>query len=98
MAFSVDADVFADFARSLPGEIASPAGPPLTADDVVDFDLCWAYDLVDPWGNQYELNCYEYERVRTDLIDADGITPARYWSRADYENYRTPPKPQAGNS
>ena len=66
--------------------------------DVVDFDLCWAYDLVDPWGNQYELNCYEYERVRTDLIDADGITPARYWSRADYENYRTPPKPQAGNS
>ena len=98
VAFSVDADVFADFARSLPGEIASPAGPPLTADDVVDFDLCWAYDLVDPWGNQYELNCYEYERVRTDLIDADGITPARYWSRADYENYRTPPKPQAGNS
>ena len=31
--------------------------------DVIDFDLCWAFDLADPWGNLYELNCYDYERV-----------------------------------
>lgn len=79
VAFSVDADTFATFARSLPGKIDSPRGRPLAADDLVDFDLCWAYDLVDPWGNKYELNCYEYERVRTELVEADGITPQRYW-------------------
>ena len=64
VAFSVDADVFGSFALSLPGEIESPAGRPLRPDDIVDFDLCWAYDLVDPWANQYELNCYDYDRVR----------------------------------
>ncbi len=86
IAFSVDAASFAAFARSLPGEIRNPAGEPLQADHVVDFDLCWAFDLVDPWGNLYELNCYDYEAVRVDLIDGDGIEPARYWPRELYEN------------
>lgn len=81
VAFSVDAEAFASFARSLPGPIQSPGGEALAADDVVDFDLCWAYDLVDPWGNQYELNCYDYATVRRDLIEADGIEPVRYWPR-----------------
>ncbi len=84
VAFSVDVDTFAAFARSLPGEIDHPTGTRLVADDIVDFDLCWAFDLVDPWGNQYELNCYEYDRVRTELIEADGITPTRYWPRELY--------------
>ena len=30
--------------------------------------MCWAFDLADPWGNLYELNCYDYERVKTDLV------------------------------
>ncbi|MDQ1432392.1 MAG: hypothetical protein QOF40_2994 [Actinomycetota bacterium] len=81
VAFSVDAGVFAEFARSLPCGIDSPAGRPLMPSDVIDFDMCWAYDLVDPWGNQYELNCYEYDQVKTDLIEAEAITPARYWPR-----------------
>ena len=80
IAFSVDAATFAAFARSLPGEIRSPTGEPLIADDVVDFDLCWAYNLSDPWENVYELNCYDYDAVRRDVIEADGITPVRYWS------------------
>ena len=42
-------------------------------DDVIDFDLCWAYDFADPWGNRYELNCYDYDRIKTDLIEPDGI-------------------------
>src|SRR4051812_13302518 len=74
VAFSVDAEVFAEFVRSLPRGIDNPAGQPLMPNDVIDFDMCWAYDLVDPWGNQYELNCYDYDRVKADLIDADGIT------------------------
>ncbi len=85
VAFSVDADTFGSFTRSLPGEIRNPAGSPLLPGDVVDFDLCWAYDLVDPWGNQYELNCYDYATVRRDVIEPDGIEPTRYWPRALFD-------------
>ena len=88
VAFSVDAGVFAEFARSLPNGIDGPAGRPLMPPDVIDFDMCWAYDLADPWGNQYELNCYEYDQVRTDLIEAEAITPTRYWPRDLYRDYR----------
>jgi catechol 2,3-dioxygenase-like lactoylglutathione lyase family enzyme len=85
VAFSVDAAMFISFIRSLPGAINNPAGQPLRPDDIVDFDMCWAVDLADPWGNQYELNCYDYERIKTDLIDADGIEPVRYWPRDLYD-------------
>lgn len=88
VAFSVDADAFIAFARSLPGELKGPSGEPLGIGDVVDFDMCWAYNLADPWGNQYELNCYEYERVKTDLIESDGVEPVRYWPRDLYARYR----------
>jgi hypothetical protein len=99
VAFSVDAGVFAEFARSLPRGIDSPAGLPLMPSDVIDFDMCWAYDLVDPWGNQYELNCYEYDQVRADLIEAEGITPTRYWPRDLYlergRHRRSPTEPRS---
>jgi len=85
VAFSVDAETFISFARSLPGEIRSTGGAPLEPDDVIDFDMCWAFDLADPWGNRYELNCYEYDRIRTELIETDSITPTRYWPRELYE-------------
>lgn len=88
VAFSVDADTFVAFARSLPRGIDHPGGEPLTVGHLVDFDLCWAFDLVDPWGNQYELNCYEYDRVRTELVEADGLEVVRYWPRELYEQYR----------
>jgi len=88
VAFSVDAETFIAFARSLPGEIESPRGEALAPNDVVDFDLCWAFDLVDPWGNRYELNCYDYDAIKTQLIDGDGISPVRYWPRELYETRR----------
>ena len=80
IAFSVDADMFANFARSL-GEthFDRPLGGALSIEDVVDFDLCWAYNFADPWGNVFELNCYDYETVKRELIDKDRITPTRYW-------------------
>ncbi len=86
VAFSVDAETFTAFTRSLPGEIAGGQGRPLVPDDVIDFDMCWAFDLCDPWGNRYELNCYDYDRVRTELIEADEITAVRYWPRELYED------------
>jgi len=88
VAFSVDPDVFVSFVRSLPRGIDHPSGQPLAPEHLVDFDLCWAIDLVDPWGNEYELNCYDYDRVRTELVEADGLEVARYWPRELYEQYR----------
>jgi catechol 2,3-dioxygenase-like lactoylglutathione lyase family enzyme len=87
VAFSVDADTFVAFARSLPCGIDNPGGEPLLATDLVDFDLCWAYDLADPWGNLYELNCYDHDRVRSELVEADGLEVVRYWPREVYEAY-----------
>jgi catechol 2,3-dioxygenase-like lactoylglutathione lyase family enzyme len=88
IAFSVDADMFVAFARSLPGEIRNADGGPLVVTDLIDFDLCWAFDLADPWGNRYELNCYEYDRIRTELVEADGVEVVRYWPRTVFETYR----------
>jgi hypothetical protein len=89
VAFSVDAETFAEFARSLPGGIKSPSGQPLTPDDLIDFDMCWAFDLVDPWGNQYELNCYDYDLIKAGLVEVDDITPVRYWPRDLYDAHRS---------
>lgn len=89
IAFSLDGGNFMTFARSLPNGIANPSGQPLHINDVVDFDLCWAYNFADPWGNCLELNCFEYERITTDLIEADRVKPVRYWPRDLYERYKS---------
>ncbi|MEM7675699.1 MAG: VOC family protein [Myxococcota bacterium] len=91
VAFSLDVESFIAFARALPGELNNPSGQPLQASDIIDFDMCWAYDLADPWGNQYELNCYDYERVKKDFIETDGIEPTRYWPRDLYSRYLQAP-------
>ena len=88
IAFSVDAESFMAFARSLPRGIDTPEGEPLVVTDLIDFDLCWAFDLADPWGNRYELNCYEYDRIRTELVEADEVSVTRYWPRDLYVGYR----------
>jgi hypothetical protein len=91
VAFSVDAETFMAFARSLPCGIDNALGEPLVVTDLVDFDMCWAFDLVDPWGNQYELNCYDYDRVRTELVEADVVAAVRYWPRELYAAYLASP-------
>jgi catechol 2,3-dioxygenase-like lactoylglutathione lyase family enzyme len=93
IAFSVDADTFVSFARSLPCGIDNAGGDPLVPTDVVDFDLCWAFELADPWGNQYELNCYDYDRVRDELVEADGVEPDRKWPREAFTAYRDATSP-----
>jgi len=79
IAFSVDADTFVAFARSLPGVLHRVDGVPLTVADLIDFDLCWAFEFADPWGNRFELNCNEYERVSSQLVEPDALEPQRYW-------------------
>lgn len=88
VAFSVDAEVFIGFVRSLPRGIEHPDGHELGPGDLVDFDLCWAIDLADPWGNRYELNCYDYGRVRDEL--AASVDAQRYWPREIYQQYVNP--------
>lgn len=88
IAFSLELESFVRFARSLPGAIPEPSGRPLEIHDIVDFDLCWAYNLSDPWGNRFELNCYDYEGVKRELVDAEGIETQRYWPRELYAEYR----------
>jgi catechol 2,3-dioxygenase-like lactoylglutathione lyase family enzyme len=88
VAFSVGFDTFAAFTQSLPGEIDSSWGTKLVADDIVDLDMCWAFDLADPWGNVYELNCYEYDRIQTELIEPASITPRRHWPKELYTAYQ----------
>ncbi len=41
----------------------------------------------DPWGNRFELNCYEYDRIKRDLIDSHRVKPERYWPRELYTAY-----------
>lgn len=88
IAFSVDADTFIAFARSLPAAIHNPDGQPLAPADLVDLDLCWAFNLADPWGNQYELNCYDYDRIKNELVDPDHVEPVRYWPGDLYNAHR----------
>ena len=88
VAFSVDAESYIAFTRALPGSICNPSGEPLVPNDMVDFDMCWAFDFADPWGNRYELNCYDYARIASDLVKADGIEPRRYWPRALHKAWR----------
>jgi catechol 2,3-dioxygenase-like lactoylglutathione lyase family enzyme len=91
VAFSVDAETFMSFARSLPNGIDNPRGDRLVRADLLDYDMCWAFDLIDPWGNQYELNCYDYNRIAVELVKADGIEPVRFWPRELYAAYAEPP-------
>jgi catechol 2,3-dioxygenase-like lactoylglutathione lyase family enzyme len=79
IAFRVDSDTFVRFARSLPGEIRNTEGRPLTVRDLVDLDMAWSFDLADPWGNRFELTCYEHEAVRMVLVEGDHLRPGRYW-------------------
>lgn len=86
IAFGVDASTFSDFVRSLPGVLEREPGTALEHSDVVDFDLCFAYDFVDPWGTRIEINCYEHDEI-TRLLASLGVEARRYWPKASFDEW-----------
>jgi catechol 2,3-dioxygenase-like lactoylglutathione lyase family enzyme len=90
VAFSVEPETFVQFAVSLPRGLPGRDGQPLQPNDLVDFDMCWAYEFTDPWGNRFELNCYDYDRIRVELVERHGIAPARMWPAELFEEWTGP--------
>ena len=80
IAFRVGAKEFIAFAEGLQSSsIRDAGGEPLKVESVVDHDLCYAFYFQDPYGNEFELDCYEHDEVRRGLVERLGITPVRFW-------------------
>ncbi len=81
VAFRLAAKEFITFARALGGaiQIDGKNGQPLMPDSMIDLDLCFSFGFFDPYGHELELTCYDYDEVKRDLVEADGISPVRYW-------------------
>jgi catechol-2,3-dioxygenase len=80
VAFRVGAKEFIAFASGLESSnIRDASGNSLRPGSVVDHDLCYAFYFQDPYGNKFELDCYDYDEVRHDLVQKMGITPVRFW-------------------
>lgn len=80
VAFAVDAESFVAFASNLEErELSDGRGGRIRADSVVDHDLCYAFYFEDPYGNAFELDCYDHAAVKRMLVDAQGISPIRFW-------------------
>lgn len=80
VAFRVDAQQFVVFAEGLEAStIRDLDGRALRTASVVDHDLCYTFYLQDPYGNQFELDCYDHETVKRDLVEKRGIVPIRFW-------------------
>ena len=79
-AFAVDAPTFVAFSEGLTErELSDGRGGQITSASVVDHDLCYAFYFEDPYGNAFELDCYDHAAVKTGLVEKHGITPARFW-------------------
>jgi hypothetical protein len=69
--FSVDAESFLRFRSQLDDlGLSNRFGDRVTADQISDHKLAWAFYFTDPYGNRYELNTYDYEPVRVALETA----------------------------
>jgi catechol 2,3-dioxygenase-like lactoylglutathione lyase family enzyme len=80
VAFRVRAGEFVAFADNLSSaNLRGMNGQPLKRESVVDHDLCYAYYFQDPYGNRFELDCYDYDEVRRDLVEQHSIIPVRFW-------------------
>jgi hypothetical protein len=75
-----DASQFVTFANGLLStNISGTNGEPLKRESVVDHDLCYAYYFQDLYANRFELDCYDYDDVKRELIQKHALTPVRFW-------------------
>ena len=80
VAFAVDAPTFMAFADGLAErELSDGRGGQIAPSSVVDHDLCYAFYFQDPYGNAFELDCYDHAALKRDLVEKWGITPVRFW-------------------
>ena len=80
VAFAVDPGSFIAFAEELgERELPDGRGGRLTAASIVDHDLCYAFYFEDPFGNAFELDCYDHAAIKRDLVEKRGLTPVRFW-------------------
>ena len=80
VAFQVDSAAFIAFAESLQErELLESDGSRLGLASIVDHDLCYAFYFNDPYGNAFELDCYDHAAVKRDLVKKHGISPVRFW-------------------
>ena len=80
VAFAVDAASFVAFAEGLgERELSDGRGGRISAVSIVDHDLCYAFYFQDPFGNAFELDCYDHAAVNRTFVEKQGITPVRFW-------------------
>lgn len=66
--FTVDAESFLCFRDQLDDlGLCNRFGDRVTADQISDHKVAWAFYFTDPYGNRYELNTHDYEPVRVAL-------------------------------
>ncbi len=80
VAFRLGGEEFIAFSKALGGDVRvnGKDGQPLTAESVVDLDLCFSYGFFDPYGHELELTTYDYDRVKA-YFSEHGIRAVRYW-------------------
>ncbi|HZU12286.1 MAG TPA: VOC family protein [Chloroflexota bacterium] len=72
--FTVNAESFLRFRDQLDDlGLRNRFGERVTADQISDHKLAWAFYFTDPYGNRYELNTYDYEPVWAALKRASEV-------------------------
>ena len=59
-------------------EFSDGRGGRIRSEAVVDHDLCHAVYFQDPYGNVFELDCYDHPAVMRMLVEAQSIIPVRF--------------------
>ena len=80
IAFQVESAAFVSFAEGLKDrDLKDTEGKQLEMESVVDHDHCYAFYFNDPYGNPFELDCYDHASVKKEFVDKHGIVPVRFW-------------------
>ena len=88
VAFSVDAGAFMTLHVPCPAGFDNPHGETLVVADLVDYDMLSGRSISPTRGETSQLNCYDYEQVRSELVEAPTAVKIKtVWRRELYMNY-----------